>query len=284
MFFAVCKKGEDLEESNAHTISNRAESNAQFESNASQFSSGLSPDSSIPLTPDFSLYGTGPRLSIIPTLPSNEPLELLALTNEAILDRNALLACKRISELSRDTSSNWMREQVAQCLARAYLLLGNVFPLASRFPPVDSFFTFISAEEAVIVAVIVEDNKKSELLSKFDETPVDGLESYPVTFYRSQPPSSCSREFHAELVMLSSVEEKETLHLTDNRGSNSQSLASALSASTSIRRNNKPGRTYFARRLYKRIVVVVCFPKSLRDANDAAVIPFLERLERLFIL
>ena len=235
-------------------------------------------------------YGSQPTLSIIPTLPSHEPLELLALANEAICDRDALLACKRISDLSKDLASSWMRDQVAQCLARAYLLFGDMFPFVSRFPPADAFFASLTPEEQVMVAVVAEDNQKGDLASNLDDEWVDGLESYPVTFFRSQPPGTCSREFHAEAVMLSNVKEGETIHLQDPIRV-PLPVVSSLSSTTSaasIRRgggyNNKLGKTYYARRLHDRLVIVVCFPKSSREAGDTTVLSFLDRLGRLFVL
>ena len=232
------------------------------------------------------VFSNGPRLSMrhstIPALPTNEPLELLTLTNEAICNRDALLACKRLSRLCKESSITIIREQLAHCLARALLLFGDVFPYTARFPPMDEFMAALGPEEHVIVAVLARDNKKSEILSAMQDEVVDGLESYPVTFYRAQPATPLTKEFHAEAIMLCDVEKGETLYLIDNRST--FGVGSTVSATMAGLNRRATGRlsTYFAKRLYKDVVVVVMFPRTIKESADPIVTRFLDRLTRLF--
>ena len=226
-------------------------------------------------------YSSGPRLSQL--LPSNEPLELIAQANEAICDRNALLACKKLSELclEKDLATNWLKEQIAQCLARAFLLLGDVFPMNSRFPPVDTFFAGLMPDDQAMVAVVCHDIFRNAVLpQRNDDGFVDGIESYPVTFFQAQPPVSLNRDGHVEFVMLfESVSiGTGTYHLQDTL-----SLPNIHMSTSSIRRSSKTGKTYYCRKVLENVLVIVCFPRSLKDAGDPFVEKLLDRMARLFV-
>jgi len=145
------------------------------------------------------------------------------------------------------------------------------------------FFSLIPLDEPIIVAIVVKDNQKNELLPDCIDEPTDGLESAPITFFRSQPPVACSKEFHAEAVMISDVDFGETFHLIDSRFPQASNSLNPVSSS-SARRSRKLGKTYFARRLHEKVVVVVFFPKTIREKSDGIVQKFFGRLERLFII
>lgn len=203
-----------------------------------------------------------PRSSAFP--PSNQPLELLAEANEAIRSDSALLACRLLEDLCfQDAQPGWVQDNVALCLAKAYLLLGNELPIGqSAFPPVDSFFVGVR-EEQVAVAVVKRRKER------------DGLESLPITFYRGNYAAVYSKDFHAEVAMLAQQVKagdqalERVYHLQDVKRSHRQGAA---------------GKTWFWKKLTQDVVVVVHFPKSLREPNDAVVLALLDRLSRLFFV
>ena len=131
----------------------------------------------------------------------------------------------------------------------------------------------------MLIAVIVHEKRRPEVLlgsPNAEEPLLDGLESYPVTYFHSHPPmKECPKEFHAEAVMLWDTVTSDTFHMP--------ALSTIVSGPSGGTRR-KQGATYFARKLLDNAMVVVCFPRSNREPQDHIVKRFLDRLGRIFVL
>lgn len=225
-------------------------------------------------------------------LPTSRPLELITQANDAIFTRDATTVCKVICDLclERDLPSAFVKEQAAACLARAVLLLGDILPFESRFPPVEQFVKELPPDEPVVVAVLSKDLERNELLhTGSNQGRFDGIETFPVTYCKSvgvtSNASSLPRVLHAEFVMLietTRLDEQDTkksmVHFQDAvSGPSSGVLRRQARSST--------GRSYFAKQIHVQsnavFVAVVCFPKSLRDAHDPPTLKLLNRLSSL---